>query len=411
MRALRRSLILHKQAMLALIATGMPGVQRLMIVSLIQYEYGLEVLGEFTNDLSIVFMITLFTAIGWANLILVRVPAAQGGERLCVVHDLMRYIVPAVGVGGCTIAILGYVNQAFAPASMIVVLVGWTGYQLVRHYLISVRDYERLLQIDAACTGSIALLLAVPMTFVNPLMCMGIPLTAIAFGGWIRVERGARLIKHQKPPTGDGSLRTGLEFGMTNFLNEGMTLLLAPITASVSGVAYAGVIGLSTAILSVVLLFPRALTMHYMPKLAMAVKKESEEFSAVFRTYRRYLYLLVGAMAIGALSGGVITGWYIDESTMGLEKAWAIFLMILVNAVVNQMALPDSVRLIVKEQSQLMVRINAVTFVSYGMLVFTLSSWQSGVTFLLAILSGQLMISLMRLGLLNYYAGRMRYGN
>ncbi|MCG3203046.1 MAG: hypothetical protein NFCOHLIN_02963 [Gammaproteobacteria bacterium] len=396
--------------MLALIVTGMPGAQRLMIVFLIQYEYGLEVLGKFTNDISIVFMITLFTAIGWANLILVRVPAARSRERLAVVRELMRYILPTIAVGGCAIAILGYMNRAFEPGSMIVVLIGWTGYQLVRHYLISVSEYEIILRIDAACTGCIALLLAGPLTFLNPLLCMGVPLGAISMWGWIQVERGAKGIKYEKCQARNNSCRSGLEFGLTNFLNEGMTLLLGPISAMAAGVAYAGVIGLITAFLSIVLLFPRALTMHYMPRLAVADKEERKTFFEVFRAYRRYLHVMVVAMAFGAVIVGIIISWYIDERGMGVERAWAILLLVLANAVVNQMALPDSVRLIVKEKSQLMVRINATTFVAYGMLLFTLTNSQSGITFLLTLLSGQGMIGLMRLGLLRHFAGRMQYG-
>jgi hypothetical protein len=85
--------------LLALGVTAMPGVQRLLLALFIEFRHGLQLLGQFTNDVSIVMLVTHFTAIGWASLILVRVPVASGIGQLRVVRSLLRYVYPSVILG------------------------------------------------------------------------------------------------------------------------------------------------------------------------------------------------------------------------------------------------------------------------------------------------------------------------
>ena len=400
----------RQQALLALAVTAMPGVQRALLVLMVQFYYGLVSLGRFTNDLSIVFVLTHFTAIGWASLILVRVPSSEGLERLLVIRRLLRFIVPILGIAVLIIMGFGILGIAFQPLFMTSLLVGWTGYQLIRHFFIALRDYQSLLRIDLLCTGCMAALLLWPDNRIDPLVAMGMPLSALAAAGLLHVMYRSQQRRTRAGSESGKDLTSGMQFGMANFLSDGIILLLAPLANLLAGPAYAGLIGLVLSGLGILLLFPRALTMHHIPDLARANKEAPSEFVAVYRSFRRILLGLLSLIAVALLVIATIGGPLLFPEAISLKHAWLIFVLLLANTVVGQMGVPDSSRLMVKEQGRLMMKINGAAFALFGVLIAVLCLMPSDAAILVWLLGGQVAISGMRCAWLNVHARRMQYG-
>jgi hypothetical protein len=400
-----------QQALLALAVTAMPGLQRALLVLLIQFRYGLVSLGQFTNDLSVVFILTHFTAIGWASLILVRVPAAEGIERLSVIHRLLRFVFLILGIGMLFITGLGFFGVVFQPLFMMCLLVGWTGYQLIRHSFIALRDYRILLRIDLLCTGCMAALVLWPGNRVDPLLAIGMPLLALSAAGLLYLMYRSREMRAWADGNSGKDFRSGMEFGMANFLSDGMILLLAPLASLLAGPAYAGLIGLILSGMGILLLFPRALTMHHISALARAKKADPSEFLTVFLSFRRILLGLLLLIAVALLPIAAVGGPLFFPDAISLENSWMIFVLLLANTVIGQMAVPDSSRLMVNEQGHLMMRINGAAFAIFGALILVLCLMPSDAAELVLLLGGQVAISGIRCLWLNLHARRMRYGD
>lgn len=398
------------QALLVLPVTAMPGIQRAFVVLLVQFTFGLQSLGQFTNDLSIVFLMTHFTAIGWASLILVRVPSAKGVERLLVIRRMFRFIFPVLGVAVLLIVGLGLSGVVFQPLFMLGLLAGWTGYQLIRHFFVALREYRTLLTIDLLSTGCMVVLLLLPGNRVDPLLAIGIPLMGITMAGFLYLMFELRHVE-ETAVRDSKDLKLGIELGTTNFLGEGMILLLAPLANLLAGPSYAGLIGLVLSGVGIILLFPRAFAMYQVPELARADKKEAPlQFLVMYRSFRQVLLKLLLIMGTALLLMATIGGPFLFPEAISLENAWTIFGLVLLSTIIGQMGLPDSSRLMVKEQSHLMMRINAVAFGAFTTVAGILYFMPWSVFNLVFLLVAQVAVNGMRSLLLNVYARRMHYG-
>lgn len=74
----------------AIVATGMPGLYRVVAFIGIQRIYSLSDLGKTASAFSVAQILAFFTAIGWASLILVRIPAVEDQtKRISCFYDLL----------------------------------------------------------------------------------------------------------------------------------------------------------------------------------------------------------------------------------------------------------------------------------------------------------------------------------
>jgi hypothetical protein len=119
------------------------------------------------------------------------------------------------------------------------------------------------------------------------------------------------------------------------------------------------------------------------------------------------LLIIMGVVValVGAVGGPI---FFLEAAS--LNHAWAIALLLLVITVVNQMGLPDSNRLMVKEQTYLMMRINALAFGVFAACAMGLCFFQTGLMGIEVLLVAQLVIVAMRVVILNGYARRLQYG-
>ncbi|MGD9729088.1 MAG: hypothetical protein AB7V39_22285 [Nitrospiraceae bacterium] len=115
-------------------------------------------------------------------------------------------------------------------------------------------------------------------------------------------------------------------------------------------------------------------------------------------------------MGTALLLMATIGGPFLFPEAISLENAWTIFGLVLLSTIIGQMGLPDSSRLMVKEQSHLMMRINAVAFGAFTTVAGILYFMPWSVFNLVFLLVAQVAVNGMRSLLLNVYARRMHYG-
>lgn len=211
----------------AIIATGMPGLYRVIAFFGIQRIYSLGELGRAASAFSVAQILAYFTAIGWAGLVLVRVPAARDREE-----GIQRFY-ELLGMGGTSALVVGaglflYVllfKPEVSGEEIGVILFGWSLYQLTRHYFLALRAYRRVIACDLMLLGLTAVLV---MVLHRVGMAAGWPLgLALAMVGFMLLLNIGR---PRSQPLGRTFEFKGLEFGFTNFLSGGIALSLAGCT-------------------------------------------------------------------------------------------------------------------------------------------------------------------------------------
>ncbi|HDV6324767.1 TPA: hypothetical protein RJR39_000803 [Burkholderia cenocepacia] len=271
----------------ALVCTGAPGLYRVLTFWVIQRIYSLDELGHAASNLSVAQMIGFFTAIGWATLILVRVPASDGRQAA---RDAFYSLVSMAGwttVAATLACVLVSASGlvAFDLGGVVALMWGWTVYQLARHFFVSTRRYRITIAFDCLLiAGSCAMLEVGTRHGYSASLCLALSLIGVAVAMFVAI--GA-------PGRGVFSMRLdmkGLQFGLTNFLSGGIALVTVPAAKAMCGASFAGMLSLFASVTAVGNLLPRAISIAQLPDLVKR-KKDKAPLDTTLGAMRRNIDL------------------------------------------------------------------------------------------------------------------------
>ncbi|MBR7986492.1 hypothetical protein KDX04_11730 [Burkholderia cenocepacia] len=271
----------------ALVCTGAPGLYRVLTFWVIQRIYSLDELGHAASNLSVAQMIGFFTAIGWATLILVRVPASDGRQAA---RDAFYSLVSMAGwttVAATLACVLVSASGlvAFDLGGVVALMWGWTVYQLARHFFVSTRRYRITIAFDCLLiAGSCGMLEVGTRHGYSASLCLALSLIGGAVAMFVAI--GA-------PGRGVFSMRLdmkGLQFGLTNFLSGGIALVTVPAAKAMCGASFAGMLSLFASVTAVGNLLPRAISIAQLPDLVKR-KKDKAPLDTTLGAMRRNIDL------------------------------------------------------------------------------------------------------------------------
>lgn len=375
----------------ALVCTGSPGLYRVVVFFAIQHIYSLQELGHSASSMAIAQMAGFFTAIGWATLILVRVPAADSEHgavitfyRLVTMSVLTTAVVSAVGV---LVSLSGVIPVDLWP--LISLLWTWTAYQVARHYFVALKRYRSAIAFDLALiAASLAIAwvfrrLAIPSSFSLAVALAG---TAVAMFVCIGRPRGVTV--------GFRLDAKGLQFGLTNFLSGGIPLIFVPAATAMCGPTFAGLLSLLSSVTAVGLLMPRAISMAILPDLARR-KAVGQPLHKPLRTMRvsiGWCNAVVLAVNVGLVLALVSDGMRGADHIDGIGIAGTL---LAIQCAVGMMGMANSSVMMVFEQGAAAARVNLITSSAFVALA-ALSYWQDGKTGFLLILTSAITITVWR---------------
>ncbi|CAB3806663.1 hypothetical protein LMG28688_06379 [Paraburkholderia caffeinitolerans] len=348
----------------AIIATGMPGLYRVLAFMSIQNIYSLSDLGRAASAFSVAQILAFFTAIGWATLILARVPAAKDrNERVQRFYELLRMAVVSLLFCGLGVAVWShFLKPEISGLEIVTIMLGWTFYQVTRHYFLSMREYRRVIAYDAfllvATAGCIVAFHSLGMSAGLPL---GVALAATGVLMLLNVGLPARFSW-----LGKFELK-GIEFGFTNFLSGGVALSLVPIANYTDGSRFAGVISLFASISAISGLIPRAISMYRLPDLSRQVSAGKSLAQITAQTNREIMKASGGALLVNAF---IVLGFALFKGAHeGLEYEMICSLAICAQSCLSMLSTAHSNVLMVCEESRKSMSIN---FISCGLFVAAL---------------------------------------
>lgn len=349
----------------AIIATGMPGLYRVLAFIGVQKIYSLSDLGRAASAFSVAQILAFFTAIGWTTLILARVPAAH-----CREDGVQRFyeLVQMAAISLVAFAV-GIVLWAWAFPSEVsgletgVIMAGWTFYQVTRHYFVALREYRRIIAYDL-------FLLAATAAYVVGCHDFGIAagfplgLALLTTGALILVNIG-RPQKFLRATTFEFK---GLEFGFNNFLSGGVALSLVPIANFTEGAHFAGVVSLVVSFSAICALIPRAISLYRLPELSKLVSAGKSLADLTSRTAREVALACGGAFLVNV---GMVVGLALYQDAQA--RSWYALicgLVICAQNCISMLGMAQSNVLMVREASRASMAINLT---SCGLFVATMA--------------------------------------
>jgi hypothetical protein len=282
----------------ALLCTGMPGAYRVIVFVALQHVYSLEALGHTASEFSLAQLAGFFTAIGWASLILVRVPIAENRRAAVNAFYTVASMAALTTIAVCCIAlIVGYLLPDLVNApSFVSLLCGWSTYQLARHFFISQKSYRTAVLFDLLLIGcSFVALYSCASQGVSSSVAVAVALLSVSFVMFATIGAPGRDALRRRFDA------KGLQFGMTGFLSSGVNSLFVPLASVTCGANFAGGFSLVSSITSVAVLLPRAISTTQLPDLAKLVASNRSIESTLKRMHRAVRRSNIGVLCMNAL--------------------------------------------------------------------------------------------------------------
>jgi hypothetical protein len=348
----------------ALVCTGSPGLYRVITFFAVQHIYSLTELGHTASSMAIAQMAGFFTAIGWATLILVRLPGAANGQAaIDTFYPLVSMAaLTTMAVTLCSIA-LALINVVrFDLWAFVTLLWGWTAYQVARHYFVAHKRYRIAVIFDVGLiTGSGLSLWICERSGLPSSYGLAIALGAIAVAMFVAIgapSRGIRLT---------GFDVKGLQFGLTNFLSGGVALVFVPLATLMCGASFAGMLSLLASVTAVGILLPRAISMMQLPELAQR-RSAALPLDDMLRTMRRSIEWSNGGVLI--INVALVIGLAYSQVYDSSERVAVIIagLLLAAQCAIGMMGIVNSSVMMVFERSREAVRINLQTSTLFGVL-------------------------------------------
>lgn len=320
-----------------LLATAMPGLQKLIMFFVCERILTVSELGLFSSDYSLLFVLSYLYAIGWSGLVLTRVPKLDelSGRRylISILTTAMIYyflsliIIITLSLTGMIADLMGSILFSFC----------WMVYQITRHYRLSKIQYKRILFADIAF-----LLIFLMFIFfsVPPLVCISM---AALLSSLILIVKGADL---RISMVSKEDQNKSFEISANNFLYSSILMGLPFIVNSKGDAELAAIIGYFISIFSITLLLSRGVSLYYIPRMAAA---EGNKVRLLL------LHFIVINSIVSIAIVGVVIGMYdfiqpfISALSFDVVGNESLLLGLLIAISIGSLSIPASSFLLAKE--------------------------------------------------------------
>lgn len=383
----------------ALICTGSPGLYRVLAFWSIQHVYSLDELGRTGSSMSIAQMAGFFTSIGWATLILVRIPAASSRR-----HAIDEFYALAVMAAVTSIVFTAAIILASSfdwiridGRAVIALMWGWTAYQIARHYFVANKQYRIAIGFDCALiAGSCAVVWAGSRIGLSSPIALAWALGVVAVSMFVVIGAPSRHVRRFSFDI------VGIQFGLTNFLSGGIPLAFIPFATHLCGTSFSGALSLLSSVTAVGILLPRAISMVQLPQIAK-FKSTGDRIEGVLDDMRRHMAL--SNFSVCALNLALVVVLIQKYADQGIDRYGILMsgALLALYSFANIMGIVSSNVMMVFEMGATTARINILTSTSL-LLLFAVGAILGNLPGFLFILSSSVAIALARNGLLNKQA-------
>ena len=374
---------------LLLFSIGMPGVNKIVLAFFIERVFNIELLGIYSNDLNISMILTTLSGVGFATLMMSRIPTISQKEKRSDTFSYLLYsgiIISILTVP--VIIVLNYAGIVVELFSVITFTTGMTAYIIVRQYYYTIKKYEIALIMEFGYL-SLSLLLIYLYRSEPPLLTQGFILFILVIVAGFSNLRIIRKVDF-------ATVKKGLEFGFSNLTSTFLGLISIPLALQMLGSNYAGFLGLINPVVALIILFPRSLGTYYGPDMAKNERFSKNQRLILTEFFKNNILLLF------VLSSALFVSWYgfillFPDSYLVLNNSTLIVSLVILNVFTSQASLPFFVTINVWEKSILSLKINTSTLIAFVILfVFAYLLSMRGIDFFVYILTVIILLNSIR---------------
>ncbi|MGK0247677.1 MAG: hypothetical protein ACI910_000402 [Oleispira sp.] len=319
---------------LAIVASGFPGGQKIIIATAIFYLFDAEYLGEFSVLIAIPSIVVMFTAIGLGAKLMVVIPGSDIKQRR--LNSIMM-----VGLAYVAVSILIFigisllVNIKTSLLSFSSYLLFLTMYQIFRHFLMAERRYYRVLFLDSVITiinvGSLFLALDVEnyVVYSSTFSMLFIMILYFTFCKDYSFNR-EYLLESQS-----------LQFSLNTALSGGVSASFPLVIDLLFGTSTTGRVVLALSYFSLLQLLSRSYINYVMPDLVKLHNKTAMSLS-VLSAIRKDYFKIMGGVAFVSIFVPILYFY-----SMPQEESLAVIYAVLVFSLSGSLAVVEGVFLFI----------------------------------------------------------------
>lgn len=283
--------------LLAIVATSLPGLQKLCAVAIAIAAWGSNIAGIYSQELAVMYFLCLLTSLGYGANILKIAPNLDEEDS----RQLMRGSTSAAILFSLFIFILYLMVGAIYPPldihfklPLLMLLVSSSIYQIIRHLYLANKEYLKLIYVDMLFIA----VLCAPIFFFNieqyfyfSSFMLVFLMTFITFrlSGKLTFDKKVFLSK------------TSLQYSINTVISGGVIVVLPKIVSLGWNNTIVVKVAFYISSLSLFMIFIRSFINFKIPDLAKSVNKgRLHAKKAIDDTRKRAFLLILGTFAIAA---------------------------------------------------------------------------------------------------------------
>mgnify|MGYP006100771781 CR=1 FL=1 len=333
-----------------LLVTAMPGLQKLIIFILSERLLSVSALGEFSSDYSILLVLSFLNSVGWAGLIMVRVPKLQSMDEhrylFKVLETCTAYYLLSLGI----IFILHHYGMITDLINAALYSFAWMIYQIVRHYRLAKGDYGRILISDIVILIIFTVLMAI---IQRPLLSLFVSTFVAALLLIVKP-----LIIERKLISWTDQIKS-LEISVNNILNAAILMSL-PFIANIGGeVEIGALIGYFLPFFTMSLLLSRGISLFYIPHLASS---SGMALSILFKKFNVLNFIIVIVVIVLTYLLFMLLKPYLGFLSFDVLGRANLIVGLVLAVTVGALSMPASSFLLAKEYTSELLQSSVVQF-------------------------------------------------
>ena len=345
--------------------TAFPGFHKLVLLLLIKLFFSTTALSEFINDSFIIYILGFLTIFNWSNFVLTDMPKLSAKKQPKFFGKIVLGSLPVLL--GCVLllVLLHQFSIIVHLYSALMYLILWSFYQLWRYYFIALKLYKTLFYSDALYTLFTLFALYSSYAFgYNIMLLQGLVSIIVPVGVmFFNINQPKYFFELGHVLKFDLKFYTkSLTYSVINLSTGGIQLFFAPLSYQLLDAHSTSIVGIASNVATVVLLVPRTFAYSYISKFVVSYRSNRDQLKVQFQKFIKeiYLFIFISLFVIILLGVGYTT-LYKTESDYFLM----LFVIIIANQLISQLALPASNLLVVVNESKYLLKVNLINFVVY----------------------------------------------
>ncbi|MDA9045001.1 hypothetical protein N9H95_03780 [Gammaproteobacteria bacterium] len=344
------------EATLLLLATGMPGLSKIIILLTLEKSLDINVLGNFSNSFYAIQFLLVFTALGFAGRILAAVPIIKNIEKQkYLVKTINSFILLSITI--TPLILILYLLGSLSNLTSTFILMVFMGIQMIiRHYFMALKDYRSIFIIDSF----LIIIYLVLFYYLNDIY-ISISLAYLCPALLLSL----RLFKKYEFKLLDAdNVKESFNISINNFFSGGVYLLVIPVASFSIGVMYGAFFALIHAIINSLFLISNALGIYFIPSLSKA-NDNRVRFNKILKYFSLVNTIVLIFFAIACFILYLILSELLLVEIFLLEDAFYLYMLFYFALMSSKTTLPIASAFISKGLSHKMIKINICLSLSY----------------------------------------------